>query len=889
MGPVSPPRRSIRGKLLRLVILAVASSVMLLATSQLWLEANRYLVAKRSVMEATAAAFAAASAPAVAQHNVRGVAASLRGIGSLRNIEFVTVTDGRGAVLASLGSGVRLAGDLDLDPKANISPLRLLETRTVSFTVPIRDSGQRIGSLTIIEDVADLWPRLRNVLFINFSVGMAALALAGLVVFRLQAAITKPLLLLTRAIERMGRDGVGTRVEGIAADDEVGVLTNRFNAMVEAIRERDERLIAHRDNLEREVAERTHDLALARDEAVGANRAKSTFLATMSHEIRTPMTGLLVMAELLASGELPPGARRYAEVICRSGSALLAIINDILDFSKIEAGKLEVERIRVDVRDVIQTVLNLFYARALEKGLDLAAYVAAEVPAVIEGDPVRLQQIVSNLVNNALKFTSAGHVLVRADYRGGSLIVSVRDTGIGISEAQRARIFDAFAQADETTTRQFGGTGLGLAISHRLARAMDGEIVVESTPGAGSDFQLRVRAKMLEPRPPSDLGLELSYALSISRPATALVLRWMLDDLRLHRDEGDSADITFSDHTLDRIAGRLVRLADPGTKVSRGPWLKLPLAFDDLTGLLEDLVSGTERPEAKSLISSTLPAFANAKVLVADDTAVNREVMVEALKRFAIVPDLVCNGHEAVRAAATTFYDLIFMDGSMPELDGFEATRTIRSSDGPCKATRIIALTAHVVGAAADLWRQAGMDDVLYKPFMLADLQRALEAVLTEAHPGQPGIDAARVHTPQESFAEPLIDRSVLADIFSVGDQTGSDFANRIFQLFLREAPQALEGLRAAQRTKDAKGVGSAAHAIKSMSYNVGASRVAECALRVERGARDGAVEATIIGELETALQATCTLLADEVLGSGTPSTMERGGPRNLAQRGNGR
>jgi len=265
--------------------------------------------------------------------------------------------------------------------------------------------------------------------------------------------------------------------------------------MLAQISVRDTALSRHRETLEQTVAERTRELRMARDSAEAANKAKSDFLATMSHEIRTPMNGVMVMAELLAAAELPPRQQRYAEVIVRSGQSLLTIINDILDLSKIEAGKLDLEQVAVSPCGVIDDVMSLFWERASSKGLDLAAFVTPDVPHLIIGDPVRLNQVLSNLVNNALKFTENGHVAVhvRAVGRNGDSVAlefSVIDTGIGIPADKIGKLFEAFSQADQSTTRKFGGTGLGLAICRKLIEDHGGSIDLRSEENRGTTVLL---------------------------------------------------------------------------------------------------------------------------------------------------------------------------------------------------------------------------------------------------------------------------------------------------------------------------------------------------------------------------------------------------------------
>src|SRR5215510_4047008 len=347
-------------------------------------------------------------------------------------------------------------------------------------------SREPAGQLILIGGTEGLWGRLIGSVAVTAFGGLMALIVGLAVGWRFQRGITQPLQRLIAATMQVREQHRYDITLEAAGDREVGQLIDGFNAMLGDIKERDARLEAHRRNLERDIADRTRDLRDARDAAEAANRAKSDFLATMSHEIRTPMNGIMVMAELLAREEMPPRQRRCADVIVNSGQSLLAIINDILDFSKIEAGKLELEAVPVDLAQQADTAISLFAERARSKGIDLAAIVDPTTPRSITGDPVRLSQVIGNLINNALKFTEQGSVQLSIGpvaERPGILAIAVKDTGIGIAPDKLATIFDAFAQADQSTTRQYGGTGLGLAICKKLVAAWRGDISVTSTPG----------------------------------------------------------------------------------------------------------------------------------------------------------------------------------------------------------------------------------------------------------------------------------------------------------------------------------------------------------------------------------------------------------------------
>src|SRR5262245_18841487 len=490
-------RPSLHRKLVLLVMAAVGAAVAVSTAIMAWQQAEQYGAMRRQALTATAEVFAAAASPAVAVQNRQGALPALRAIGRVPDVHYAEIGGRDGQVLAALGNATRLIGDVDLETDQSTSVIDLLTSRTVRVTVPIVNGGTTVGRFVLVGGVADLWPRLWWAFATTLVAGAMALMVGLVVAWRFQRAITRPLRGLIDAMMRVRQEHHYDVAVPNASDREIGELVDGFNRMLHDVRERDDRLEAHRRNLELEVADRTSELRDARDAAETANRAKSEFLATMSHEIRTPMNGIMVMAEMLTAAPLPDRQRRFAEIIAKSGQSLLAIINDILDFSKIEAGKLDLERHALDLNDLAENVTSLFAERARSRNIDLVALVDPAAPRSISGDPVRLSQIIGNLVNNALKFTERGFVklaITRAPGDPRRIEIRVTDSGIGIPEDKLATIFEAFSQADQSTTRQFGGTGLGLAICRRLVEAMGGEIHVESQTGKGSSFAVIIPA-----------------------------------------------------------------------------------------------------------------------------------------------------------------------------------------------------------------------------------------------------------------------------------------------------------------------------------------------------------------------------------------------------------
>jgi signal transduction histidine kinase/DNA-binding response OmpR family regulator/HPt (histidine-containing phosphotransfer) domain-containing protein len=924
-------RASLTQKLTSMCVLAAASALLVAYLAFAWTSVLDHRRTENTELTALAKVAAANTLDALQFNDHRLAAQVLAALQEKSNLRSAVLYDRKGLPFASWRSaGAGTAAPPP--PLPELGPAGLLDANrqgsrpwmpAMRVYVPV-GADAATGIIMLEADLLPMWFELLRALGVMAGAMLVALLAALLLARRVRRSIADPIAKLINTAQKVSASQNYTLRIAHQRSDELGTLIDSFNTMLAQIEGRGAALTHHRDELERQVSVRTEQLEKAKNAAEAASRAKSAFLATMSHEIRTPMNGVLGMAEMLLGTELTETQRNYTQLVKQSGEHLLVIINDILDFSKIEAGKLTVEYINFNLWDLLDDIHTVYTPQAEGKNIALHFDIANDIPVAICGDPNRLRQIMANLLGNAIKFTNEGRILAKVriaseDNQAVMLRFEVHDTGIGISREARGRIFEAFSQADDSTTRKFGGTGLGLAISKQLVELMGGSIGVENALMQGTEtrgsvfwFTVAFDKRRVDPDAPGDhqhtidglrvlvvdeqlasrVGLERHLAAWHVECDGAESVDEALERLHEAARTGHPYDAAVLDMELEHASGLLLAAeikSDPATRATRlillspeklaadpvqrreaGVAYQLikPARAADLFACLATRPRGQVAPAPRFIPPRPLQGDngrpRSRRVLLAEDNPVNVEVARAMLESLDLQVDVSRNGEEALQAVRNGSYDCVLMDCQMPVMDGFAATAAIRREEreaGRGRVLPVIAITANALQGDREACLAAGMDDYLSKPFTQQELAAVigrwigLPLAATVHHEDEPPRLSREA---VEVIQRDVINRVALDKIRALSRERGDALVEKVIAAYVDDTPQQLSTLRQAIDGMDTDNVRRIAHTLKSASANVGAETLAALCKEMEHLGRAATTEGAdeILSDMEQEFQA---------------------------------